>query len=372
MNEEMERNDLGVMAQELLSVQPDPVTPKPLEPVWAEQVPLRPVEPVFFIKPVRKQFSRIGWALCAILLASTVAQLLMVYVPIWLWGPDNWLRTSSWGMWITMLVPMYCVAMPLCILIMRGMPAERPRDGKLSAGNFFIFFCIFYFFTYCGNIIGIILSALLSGGTAQNEVSELAMDNNPLKILVMVILAPLLEEYICRKLIIDRTRRYGEKIAVFLSGLTFGLLHGNLFQFFYAFAGGLLMGYIYIRTGRLRYTVLIHMIMNFMGSVVAPFILTAVDMELLQTMDPAMPVEEMLAIYEQILPGMLMLLGYSLLLLGLSITGLVFFILKCKKLVWLPAEEQLPKGKCFKTVYLNVGMVVFVLLCVLSMISALS
>lgn len=309
--------------------------------------------------------------MATILLAATAAQLLMIYVPYWLWGPENWLNTSSWGRWITMLVPMYFVAMPLCILIMRGMPVEKPRDGKLGAGNFFIFFCIFYFFTYCGNILGTILSALLSGGTAQNSVSEMAMDNNPLKILVMVILAPLLEEIICRKMIIDRTRKYGEKIAVFLSGLTFGLLHGNLFQFFYAFAGGMLMAYIYIRTGRLRYTVLIHGIMNFMGSVIAPLILTSVDMELLATIDPSMAAEEVAAIYQQILPGLLLFLGYSLLLIGVSITGLVFFILKCKKLVWLPAAEQLPKGKCFKTVYLNVGMVLFALLCAASMVLAL-
>lgn len=361
MNEEMEKNDLGVMAQE----------PMPTQPVCAPQEPLQPEDPMFFIKPVRKKFSRIGLALCTILVASYAAQWLMVYVPMWLWGPDNWLRTSSWGMWITMLVPMYFVAMPLCILIMRGMPAEKPQDAKLGAGNFLIFFCIFYFFTYAGNIFGTILSGLLSGGTAQNQISELAMDNNPLKIVVMVIMAPLLEEYICRKLIIDRTRRYGEKIAVVLSGLTFGLLHGNLFQFFYAFAGGMVMAYIYIRTGRLRYSVLIHVIMNFMGAVIAPLILTAVDTELLLTMDPAMPVEEMMAIYQQILPGLMVMLGYSLLLIGLSITGLVFFIMKCRKLVWLPAKEQLPKGKCFKTVYLNVGMVIFVLLCLVSMVKAL-
>lgn len=368
MNEEMERNELGVTEQTSLPVQPEPVTPEAAAPIWAEPVQ---VEPVFFIKPVRKVFSRIGWALSTILLAATVAQVLMILIPQWLWGPENWLSTSSWGMWITMLVPMYFVAMPLCILIMQGMPAEKPRDAKLGAGNFFVFFCIFYFFTYAGNIIGTVLSALLSGGTAQNEVSELAMDNNPLKIVVMVILAPLLEELICRKLIIDRTRKYGEKIAVVLSGLTFGLLHGNLFQFFYAFAGGMLMGYIYIRTGRLRYTVLIHVIMNFMGAVIAPFILTSVDMELLQTLETTMPTEEMLAVYQQILPGLLLLMGYSLLLIGVSITGLVFFIIKCKKLVWLPAEKQLPKGKCFKTVYLNAGMIVFFLLCIASMVSAL-
>ena len=385
MNEEMVRNERDVMTQEPLPAEPvaeetevekpiqpaDVVTETPEAALWADQEPQTPVEPVYFIKPVRKKFSRIGWALSALLLSATAAQVLMVLIPRLLWGPDNWIDTTSWGMWISMLMPMYCVAMPLCILIMYGMPAERPQDAGLGGKNFFIFLTVFFFLSYSGNIIGTVLSGLLSGGTASNAVSDLAMDNNPLKILVMVILAPLLEELIFRKLLIDRTRRYGEKIAVFMSGLTFGLLHGNLFQFFYTFAGGLLLGYIYIRTGRLRYPVIIHGIMNFMGAVVAPLILASMDLELMASIDPSLPKEELLAIYQQILPGMLLYLGYLLVIGALFITGLVFFILKIKKLVWKPAQEQLPKGKCFKTVYLNVGMILFVLLCVASMVLSL-
>ena len=53
--------------------------------------------------------------------------------------------------------------------------------------------------------------------------------------LYMVICAPILEEYIFRKLIVDRTVKYGQGVAVVLSGLMFGLFHGNLNQFAYAF-----------------------------------------------------------------------------------------------------------------------------------------
>ena len=49
--------------------------------------------------------------------------------------------------------------------------------------------------------------------------------------LYMVICAPILEEYIFRKLIVDRTVKYGQGVAIVLSGLMFGLFHGNLNQF---------------------------------------------------------------------------------------------------------------------------------------------
>jgi membrane protease YdiL (CAAX protease family) len=215
---------------------------------------------------------------------------------------------------------------------------------------------------YTGNLIGTALSYLLSGGNAQNAVVDLAMDTNPLKIVVMVILAPLLEEYVCRKQLIDRTRQYGEKTAVLLSALVFGLLHQNLFQFFYAFGLGLVFAYIYTRTGRLRYSVVLHSIINFMGSVVAPWIVS-----LTNGTDPSAPPEQLI----EALPGMLVMLLYALFLIGMSIAGLVLLIIKSKQLIWKEAAAPLPKGSAAKTVYLNVGMVLYVLLCVAGFVLAL-
>jgi len=204
----------------------------------------------------------------------------------------------------------------------------------------------------------------LSGGTAENTLVDYAMDSNPVKILVMVILAPLIEEYIFRKQIIDRTRRYGEKLAVFLSALMFGLFHLNLFQFFYAFGVGWLFGYIYLRTGRLRYPVLLHGIVNFMGSVVAPFMLSLVDMEALAQMDVNATAEQIMEQYGHMLPGLLAIMLYAMVLVGLAITGLVLLILKCRKLVWKEADAQLPRRTGVRTAYLNLGMIVYILLCV--------
>ena len=43
----------------------------------------------------------------------------------------------------------------------------------------------------------------------------------------------------------------------------------NVFQFFYAFGLGLMFGYVYTRTSRLRYSVAMHMLINLNGSVLA-------------------------------------------------------------------------------------------------------
>ena len=58
--------------------------------------------------------------------------------------------------------------------------------------------------------------------------------------------------------------------SILLSGLLFGLFHGNLFQFFYAAAVGMILAYVYTRTGRYLWCVAMHAIINLMGSIVIP------------------------------------------------------------------------------------------------------
>lgn len=328
-------------------------------------------ETTYDLVPARKAFSRIGLALCAILVLASLAQLLWVLIPMAIWGRPNWAVDSSWGMWLGTFVPLYLVAIPVGLLIMRKLPAQAPQDNKLGGGNFFVFLPICFCLMYVGNLLGNFLSSLLSGGTAENAIVELAMDTNPLKVVFVVILAPLLEEYVCRKQIIDRTRQYGEKTSVFLSALVFGLLHQNLFQFFYAFGLGLVFAYIYIRTGRLRYSIILHSIINFMGSVFAPWLLSQVGEEVMMGIDPALPPEQQMVLYQEALPGLLLTVLYSLFLLGMSIAGLVLLIVKCRRLIWKQAPAQLPKKTAVKTVYLNVGMILYVLICIVTTVLSL-
>lgn len=316
------------------------------------------------IRSVRKSFSRIGWALSVILVVSSLLQGLWFAVPEMILGAKNWFTASTFGKWIGTFAPIYLIGVPLGLLILKELPADAPQSGKLGGKNFITFLLIAFCLMYGGNIIGTVLSAILSDSTAENPLTDYAMDTSPLKIVVMVILAPLIEEYVFRKQIIDRTRKYGEKLAVFLSALTFGLFHLNLFQFFYAFALGGLFAYIYLRTGRLRYPVLLHGVVNFLGSVVAPFMLSLVDMEALAQMDVNATAEQIIEQYGYMLPGLLVIMLYAMVLVGLAITGLVLLILKCRKLVWQTADAQLTKRTTVKTAYLNAGMIVYILLCV--------
>lgn len=323
-------------------------------------------ERVYDYSSARRVFSRVGFALLALLVITTGLQSLWFFLP----GEDSWMVNSSWGYWLGSFLPLYLVAMPVAIAILRTLPAQAPEDHKLPGKAFAVLIPICFCVMYGGNLVGNLLSMLLSGGNAQNAVASYAMDTNPIKVLFLVILAPLLEELLCRKLIMDRTRQYGEKVAVVFSGMVFALMHQNFFQFFYAFGLGVVFAYVYLRTGRLRYSVILHAIINFIGGVVAPLVLSLMDPDALLSLDPNAPMEELMAFYAKILPGLLLTGLYSMVLMGLAIAGLVLIIVNRKHLLWKTADSQL-QDRRVKTVYLNVGMVAYILLCAVSFVLAL-
>ena len=70
-----------------------------------------------------------------------------------------------------------------------------------------------------------------------------------------------------RKFLIDKTIKYGAKVSIILSAVLFALFHGNLNQFFYAFLIGGFFAYVYIKTGKITYSIILHAVVNLMGSV---------------------------------------------------------------------------------------------------------
>lgn len=306
--------------------------------------------------PARKTFNRLGFGLFTIAAVTILLQILLGALT----AAGLPVSENTWILWLITFAPLYLVGIPLGLLVMRKAPREEAAPVRLGVGNFFVFLIMCFPLMYGGNLIGTLLSSLLSGGSAQNPLNSFAFDSSPLKILVIVVLAPLAEEFVFRKQLIDRTVRYGEKTAILFSALSFGLFHMNLFQFFYAFALGLLFAYIYVRTRRLRYSLALHMIINFVGSVLAPYLVSRMGEDTLAQLSGGQVDPETMA---ALLPQIGGFLLYLFAILGLSIAGLILLIVKLPKLVFRPAAEELPKGQAFPVAYLRPGYLLFVLTC---------
>lgn len=310
------------------------------------------------LRVARRSFSVLGFSFVVLIAVALITQALVLLIPELLqW---NWLTEQSWWTWVSAFAPMYLFAFPASFLFLRLLPGKAPEERCLTLKQFLTLIPICFCLMYVGNLVGTFLSLVLSGGQAENAIESFAMDQSPLKILVMVILAPLLEELLCRKLLIDGTVRYGEKLSVLISGLLFGLLHQNLFQFFYAFALGCLFAYVYIRTGQIRYTVILHAVVNFVGAVVGPAVLSLVDMDIAEKLAGGNASVEQLV---EAVPGFLILMVYSMSMVGMAVFGLVLLIIKARHLIWKESAEQLPGKTALKVALLNAGMIINVLIC---------
>jgi len=84
--------------------------------------------------------------------------------------------------------------------------------------------------------------------------------------LLMVVIAPLFEEFWVRGIMYDALKPYGNGIAILISSLLFGLMHGSLYMIFYTTAYGLALGYIRYATDSLFIVTILHAIINTIGA----------------------------------------------------------------------------------------------------------
>ena len=90
-----------------------------------------------------------------------------------------------------------------------------------------------------------------------------------LNALVLVVVSPVLEELMFRGLGFTLFERYGRGTAIALTGLAFGLFHGQLEQLPALIAFGLAMGYLRSATNSVHPCIATHALMNLTGVVLA-------------------------------------------------------------------------------------------------------
>lgn len=292
-------------------------------------------------KAYKKEFSSIGIRMLIstvlILLLQIGAQKLALSVfPQW---EDNFTILLS----VTML-PLYLLGFPITFFLMRNKEVPAIEKHPMTPGQLVIAFLMLYGIMIIGNLIGLAFTAgigVLKGTPVQNAMLNVITGGSLWVTAIFTVLcAPVYEEFLFRKLICDKVIKYGEGCAVVLSGLVFGLFHMNFNQFFYAFFLGCFLAFLYVKTGNLKYTILLHMVLNFFGSVLGGIILT---------LDQTKP-------YATIISAV-----YSLGIIAIAIAGIVLLIVKRHELSLEPGEIVLEKGQRFKTLILNPGMILYCL-----------
>lgn len=241
----------------------------------------------------------------------------------------------------------YILPFPIFYWLMKKLKSQKIEKNSVGIKTFITYIAITVTLMWIGNIIGLVITNLLSGAIQSeiaNPVQELINSNDIIINLVIIsIIAPIFEEIFFRKFLIDRSIRYGARVSIILSATLFAFFHGNLNQFFYAFLMGGFFAYVYIKTGKITYTIILHAIINLMGSVVSLIIQNSI-----YNLQNSMNMMDLAII-------LIYLLVLSILLL-IGILGLMQY----KKAKFNGEKTEINLKYPYNTMFVNYGMLFFI------------
>ncbi len=270
----------------------------------------------------------------------------------------------------------FLIGYPIFILLIRRMKPMKIPQHRFGFGKLLAAFIMTYSLGLVSNVLGlgvtlvvtvirhILLPGVPGGGFDMRLVEMLTQLNPAFGFLFTVILAPIFEELLFRKLLIDRIYGYGELTAILLSGLMFGLYHGNLQQFVYASTLGCCFAYIYLRTGRIRYTMILHGMINSVGTLLGAGLLKNIDLKEYMESVASGNMSRIMAFLEKNSTLIMTMFLMELVIFALVITGIVLWIvtLAQKKLHLVHYIHEVPRGKGFSVAFLNPGVLLFFLI----------
>lgn len=246
----------------------------------------------------------------------------------------------------------YVLPLPILLFLMRKLDSTEIKKNNLGFKTFLKYLCITFTLMWIGNITGTIITNLLSF-TIQNDIANPIQNliNSTdlwLNLILISLIGPIFEEIIFRKILIDRTIKYGPLASILVSAIIFGLIHGNLNQFCYTVLVGGFFAYVYIKTGQIKYSIGLHIILNMLGSVLSMIVNnSAVNLSnAFNTTDLAILVFYFILI---------------LIALFVGIYTLVEYIQKKRK------EKNSIDLKIIKPVFLNAGMICFIVFYIIRM-----
>lgn len=256
-------------------------------------------------------------------------------------------------------------------IALRKIPSFKIEKRPLKFGQLILLIMMMYGLTQIGSLMGLPVHLALTsfgsfGADAEDAANALKdnlifSSNTVIRIITIGILPAIFEELLFRKFLIDRTIRYGEFISCAMSGIMFGLWHGNFQQFFFAFFVGVLFAFVYIRTGNIIYTMIMHASMNLVTS--------TVTVELLSKLMKSIGFDTETGIVNtdidydtvmtSVIPLMLLLLLWVLILAGFQIAGFVLLIVRRKQFKLIAMQGEPPRKVLLRTLTHSVEMWIF-------------
>ena len=146
-------------------------------------------------------------------------------------------------------------------------PLNAPQFGSL---NVFVVIGLVLLLTFCVIVLVEPIENFLPESDALEQIFNMIRKHPVNTALAVCIAAPVLEEIVCRGYMMRGMLQYLKPWqAIAISAFLFAAIHGNLAQGVTAFILGILLGWIYYRTGSLLMSMMIHFIVNTSSTIMA-------------------------------------------------------------------------------------------------------
>ncbi|PFN48345.1 CPBP family intramembrane metalloprotease [Bacillus thuringiensis] len=146
---------------------------------------------------------------------------------------------------------------------------ELMKDTKLSitlSRSTFVWILVGIILVFLGQMVGSLLDKSIFQLTTQSAntsstVADAAI--SPMALISIVLLAPLVEEFVFRYAVINiLTEKFKQTWSILISSLFFAIMHFDFPFIFGYFLIGIILAVIYIRTNRLLVSFVVHASMN--------------------------------------------------------------------------------------------------------------
>lgn len=324
-----------------------------------------------------RAFSRVHMALITYSVISSLVLFLVQFILIGIYGDDEAIAILSTpiAVWSLQVLACYIIAFPVFLRSVRDIASSIREKSRIGFKEFVMLFFagqgIAIIGTQISNLVTKFFSNLLNH-EIPDSTSDTIMET-PILVMVLVvcIIGPIVEEIMFRKIMIDKLSVYGDRLAVIVSSLAFGLFHGNFHQLFYAAGLGLLLGYVYTKTRRSIYNIILHCLFNLFGTL--PTYLSAkigetipnysIETGSLENVDTVLYSSELLMI------NLISVAQIAIYAIGLIV--LVYCIIKKKIRLSRECDISIPLLKRPRVIFFNLGTLLFVcfmlLECILSL-----
>ena len=142
----------------------------------------------------------------------------------------------------------------------RNMDFPAVRTGRISGRTGLQLVGI----SMCGVPVALVLNAVVGffAGSASGETETVCRHSLLLSLLLYAAVPAVVEELVFRGMILGALAEADRKWAVLISSLFFGLIHFDLGAVLYGFLFGLVLAAVYLATGNILHTILIHFFFN--------------------------------------------------------------------------------------------------------------